>query len=143
MALESAAPPLPASGPHAMPRATREMPDGSVVLRSQRDVELIVVPPGAMFQDAPGGAEPAKPVRKLRPRSQLKATQRTRPEPRPPSTLVPAMGSGPRPVQGSDAQRTHVEAGAPGKYRSALWLLLVILALGTGAMLTVYYWPDL
>jgi eukaryotic-like serine/threonine-protein kinase len=157
--LEPMPPPLPSSGPRVLPRATREMPDGSVVLRQPHDVELIVVPPGAMFQDAPDGAEPPKPVRKLKPRSQLKATQRTRPEPRPAATLVPAKGSGPRAEPGSDGRRLarrgrddpddrrQREALAndarPGKIRGALWLLLVILALGTGAMATVYYWPDL
>jgi eukaryotic-like serine/threonine-protein kinase len=153
MVLEPVAP--SASGPHAV-RASRGMLDAAVV--APRDVELIVVPPGAMFQDAPEVTEPAKPVRKLRPRSQLKATQRTRPDTRPPTTLVPAMGSGPRPPPGSDPRRLErrsrddqgdrrereaLEPYGAGKYRSALWLVLVILALGTGAMATVYYWPDL
>jgi hypothetical protein len=52
------------------------------------------------------------------------------------------MGSGPRSTPASEARHADHDARS-GKVRGALWLLLVILALGTGAMATVYYWPDL
>jgi hypothetical protein len=141
--VETAVPPPPAQPPlPAQPLATGSF---EPVVVPSRGVDLIVVPPGAMFKDTrPEVTDPIKPVRKLRPRSQLKATQRTRPEPRPAARLVPAKGSGPRSASAADGRRPELEARRGSDKRlSVVWLILVIFALGAGAMVTAYYWPDL
>jgi serine/threonine-protein kinase len=67
----------------------------------------------------------ARPAGKSRP---AKATQKTRPQPKPDRATAPAAGA--------DTAR------APRRHRM-VWLILLMLALGAGAMAAAYYLPDL
>jgi hypothetical protein len=73
--------------------------------------------PGPPTEPAPTLAKPAGKPRPSRP------TQKTRPEPRP-------------------GARIHAPR-APRRRRSLVWLILLMIALGSGAMAAAYYLPDL
>jgi serine/threonine protein kinase len=128
--VETAVPPPPAPPP-PVPLATGSF---QPVVVPSRDADLIVMP----------RSEPPKPVRKLKPRSQLKATHKTRPATRQQTDLVPALGSGPLPPPVAAPRRAEsILPRAPVRRPSVAWVILAILALGAGAMAAAYYWPDL
>jgi serine/threonine protein kinase len=95
-------PPLPLPPPRPSNAVIRTVP-------SSREIEVIVVPPGGMFDTpaAPRNAEPA-------------------PEP----AASPAV-----------ATSSRAPSIAPRNRHTVVWLILLMLALGTGAMAAAYYWP--
>lgn len=145
--LETAVPPPPPPGPplpamQAEPMASApfavvatpmpSMPTMPAVA-SSRDLEVIAAPAGSIVEDAiPEVTDQVRPRPKLRPRSRARSTLRTRPDPAPRAT------PGPSPPR-SDR---HVRPAAP-RGRSVAWLVLLMLALGSGAMAAAYFWPDL
>jgi hypothetical protein len=91
--------------------------------------ELVVLPAEPAAPAAvPPGPVPVPPKQKVKSRN--KSTQKTRPEPRPADAVVcaPARDIGTGPIRGR---------------RRLIWLILLMLALGGGAMAVAYYWPDL
>jgi serine/threonine-protein kinase len=91
--------------------------------------ELVVLPAERAAPAAvPPGPAPVPPKQKVKSRN--KSTQKTRPEPRPADAVVraPARDIGTGPIRGR---------------RRLIWLILLMLALGGGAMAVAYYWPDL
>jgi hypothetical protein len=156
--LESAAPPPPPPPPAPSPPvlqldaatttpfalASAPLP----LVASSRDLAPIdprVGAPIKLFADA--APEPTEPVRpKLRPRSWAKSTQRTRPDPapRPPSQgqLEPPRPERPRGDGSAPAKDRGAQAVARGG-RNIVWLILLMVALGSGAMAAAYFWPDL
>jgi hypothetical protein len=93
-----------------------------------REIEVIVVSPGGMF-DAPSleVGEPAKPDAKAK--AQPHVSQKDVPAP----TVATKRPSDPRPDRAPSA--------VPHKSRTGIWLLLLMLALGIGAMAAAYFWP--
>jgi serine/threonine protein kinase len=191
----SAPPPLPrprtreASAPP--PRITAD--PGVPAVPPSREIEVIVVPPGTMF-DMPD-AEPTKPARpepkpklKRKPGASKKAKapaelkqaakpdpkqaakpgskqaarpdpkqaarpdpkqaarpdpkQAARPDPRQAASPDPRQAASPDPRQAaSPKQRAAAPDAQPRKRRTMLWLILLMIALGAGAMAAAYYWP--
>ncbi|HEX7941006.1 MAG TPA: hypothetical protein VF488_04345, partial [Gemmatimonadaceae bacterium] len=95
-------------------------------LRRVPSPRAIALPPGPAMP-AESGETTARRAGKSRP---AKATQKTRPQPRPDrATAAPA----------ADADTTR----APRRRRNLVWLILLMVVLGAGAMAAAYYLPDL
>ena len=121
--------------------ASRKLDAALPAVASSRDVEVIAVPAGPLFQDvSPEVTEPVRP--KLKPRSRTKAALRTRPEARPRASSVPALGAEPGVAPSPDRDRDARRPDAPRR-RGAAGLILLILALGCAAMAAAYFWPEL
>ena len=138
---DAAAPPSPPSPPSLLPLPPPR-PSAAMLpaVPPSRDIEVIVVPPGGMF-DAPA-PEPAEPENsdskaKNKPRSKPKAKPKPASKPVPPQKTDPEPAASPPPV----ATIHRAPSIAPRNRRTVVWLILLMLALGTGAMAAAYYWP--
>ncbi|HEX3479880.1 MAG TPA: serine/threonine-protein kinase [Kofleriaceae bacterium] len=118
---------LPALPDIASSRELEVMP-GLRRVTSSREIALPPEPAAPPPRPAPEPAEPtAKPPGKSRP---AKATQKTRPQPRSDRATANAA---------ADAET----ARGPRSRRNLMWLILLMAALGAGAMAAAYYLPDL
>jgi hypothetical protein len=109
------------------------MASAPFAVASSRDLEVIATAAGGVIEDeTPEVTDQVRPRPKLRPRAWAKSTQRTRPEPGPRAARVPSLPC-------SDRQARPIAS----RGRNAVWLILLMLALGSGAMVAAYFWPDL
>jgi len=158
-------------GPPPVPSRTAESVVPAIP--PSREIEVIVVPPGGMFDEpAPEPTEPAKPAPKAKAKAKAKAKPeaeakakpepkpKTKPEPKPKTKPEPKPKTKPEPKAKANpepepkpkttsaspppkATEDPVPDAQPGKRHTVLWLILLMIALGTGAMAAAYYWPDL
>jgi hypothetical protein len=136
-------PPPPPPPPRTSPRASRRLDAELPAVASSRDHEVIATPPGGIREDAsPEVTEPVRARPRLRPRSWAKSTQRTRPDPRSPAALVPSIRAEPE-EPGTVPSSERVARPIAHRGRGVVWLILLMLALGSGAMAAAYFWPDL
>jgi eukaryotic-like serine/threonine-protein kinase len=161
------APPVAAVAPPP-PRTT----DAAVpTVPPSREIEVIVVPPGGMFEmAAPEPAEPIKPQPKPTPEAKVKAKAKANKKPskaepevrsrsrsrsredgkaearsRSKAKAEPNASRKARPGGGSTASSPRKPSADPSalprKRPTVLWLILLMIALGAGAMAAAYYWP--
>ncbi|HET7500640.1 MAG TPA: protein kinase [Kofleriaceae bacterium] len=170
-------PPLPArpsrapvtgSPPHGadLPAPPARATDASMpAVMAQREIEVIVVPPGRMFEmpaqeidEVAPAARPTRRARSSRPPTESPGGER-------PAEAIAAATARAAPGAATDPQADEVErplapshAGAratsgiadgpaaaedaPRKASSIWWLILLMIALGVGAMAAAYFWPG-
>jgi serine/threonine-protein kinase len=135
---DTVTPPRAASAPHALDglpalpdiASSRELEIPPDLRRVMASREIALPPELDAPPTLPAPAEPAEPTAKRAGKSRpAKATQKTRPQPRP-DRAAPAT---------ADADT----ARSPRNPRNLVWLILLMLALGAGAMAAAYYLPDL
>ena len=95
------------------------------LVASSRELNILAPPPAA--DTAP--PDPPSPPRGARPKS----TQKTRPT----SAHAAAAASA------ASATSSGNETTPVPRRRSLVWLILLMIALGAGAMTAAYFWPDL
>jgi hypothetical protein len=116
-----AAPPVPPSGERTAIAPPEAAPRESDVALPASFGEREVPPALRTFDPVPASDRP--PSRR-KPRERPRSTEKTRPP--------VAASSSPSPATRRTPRR-----------RGILWLILLMLALGAGAMAAAYFWPDL
>jgi hypothetical protein len=125
MSRQLEATPSPSTPPDLVGAAASPVP-------SSREIEVIIVPPGGMFDTpAPEPVKPAKSDPKAKP-------EKARPEKARPEKAKPEKA---RPKQDDPAPTPDAPDAPPRQRRTMLWLILLMVALGVGAMAAAYYWP--
>ncbi|HEU4730435.1 MAG TPA: protein kinase [Kofleriaceae bacterium] len=138
----------------APPPAARASDAAMPAVVPSREIEVIVVPPGRMFempaQEAAAPAQVGKPPREARasrpPRgsgdADAPAGAALEPRDGEPGRARAPTAAGSRPRSSRQAVEPAPREHAPRRAGSIWWLILLMIALGAGAMAAAYYWPG-